>query len=451
MPLYMGLLWAWEKIWGSSELALRSLNAPFFLAACLAAVFFPRGTAIWRPWWITLASFSPYVWYYLDEARPYILQFFGSSLMVFALWNLGPGRAPNHSFPRGDVMVLLGGAMILSGSSLLGVVYAFCFLGAAFAIMVFKKVQWSGVKQPGFWAGMLVAAGIFLALVSYYVATILRGARGFAAGPTNWASLAFSGYELLGFGGLGPSRLELREVGAFALLGWWPWLGLMGISWLLAAWAMATTKSSWGELWQKHRRWFFIVSFACLLACVGIIAAGVLGPFRILGRHFMPVFPFVLLALAIPISEAWPSRNPWVRAALFTWLAMLALSAFSGRFASRHAKDDYRGASRIAAAALAQGQVVWWVAEPRAAAFYGLGKPAASGPGEDGLYFVINRSREQLREFPPPQLVVYSRRDVFDRQDAVAEFLAQGWRIAGTRPGFSIWRAFEDRPKQDNN
>jgi hypothetical protein len=38
MPLYMAMLWGWEKVFGHSEFALRAMNIPLFVIALMLAV-----------------------------------------------------------------------------------------------------------------------------------------------------------------------------------------------------------------------------------------------------------------------------------------------------------------------------------------------------------------------------------------------------------------------------
>jgi hypothetical protein len=84
MPLYMLWIWACEKVFGSGEIALRAVNLfwilPGLIALWLALARQPR---------LQLAVFlvticNPFVWYYLNETRPYAMQI-GASLFLAAL------------------------------------------------------------------------------------------------------------------------------------------------------------------------------------------------------------------------------------------------------------------------------------------------------------------------------------------------------------------------------
>src|SRR5204863_234078 len=109
MPLYMFYAWAYEKPFGSGEWALRLANLPWFLLGAVsfirafssrpgAAGFFHNdqqhadegvhAPCLNRTWTGTLllsfsVLFSPFAWYYLDEARPYAMQI-GAGLMIAA-------------------------------------------------------------------------------------------------------------------------------------------------------------------------------------------------------------------------------------------------------------------------------------------------------------------------------------------------------------------------------
>src|SRR5690606_7022075 len=73
MPLFLLAIWAWEKLVGHGEVALRSMN--LIWVAWGLYVFANR-----RVDRLLVAGASAFLWYYLDEARPYGMQI-GASLM----------------------------------------------------------------------------------------------------------------------------------------------------------------------------------------------------------------------------------------------------------------------------------------------------------------------------------------------------------------------------------
>src|SRR5438046_2892386 len=85
MPLYMIWLWLCEKIFGSSEVALRAINLIWFLPAiAVVARSLSRERALQFAA-VLATAFSPFTWYYLNEARPYVMQMSASLVLVSTL------------------------------------------------------------------------------------------------------------------------------------------------------------------------------------------------------------------------------------------------------------------------------------------------------------------------------------------------------------------------------
>ena len=80
MPLYMLAAWSWEKIVPATEYWLRALNLPFLIVMALAFRKFR--------FWPLICVTSPFVFYYMSEFRPYIMQ------MAFAALEL---LSPTHN------------------------------------------------------------------------------------------------------------------------------------------------------------------------------------------------------------------------------------------------------------------------------------------------------------------------------------------------------------------
>jgi len=88
MPLYMLSLWGWEKIFGHSEFALRAMNIPLFLVAIGCVLYGLRLSFSMRVFFVLFACSSAFVWAYMDEARPYMMQFCAATLAMVPLVNI---------------------------------------------------------------------------------------------------------------------------------------------------------------------------------------------------------------------------------------------------------------------------------------------------------------------------------------------------------------------------
>jgi hypothetical protein len=434
MPLYMVSLWGWEKIFGRSEFALRALNIPLF---CFAILF------MWSQWnldqrgrWFFLifALLSPFLWAYLDEARPYILQFLGACLMIGPLLRLtvqskSPELASERSglTPHPSDLWFFGlGAVVLCGASLIGVIYTF-FFGLAFSLLCLANGGLSGLlRSKHFWL-VAVVTGVPLAILGiYYAWTLQVGAKASAVGQTNLFSLGFVVYELLGFSGLGPGRADLRENPVAALREYAIPLGIAGLVWFF--FLVMVLRALLHNRPYFDKRWLLLGG--TILACgVTIVALGVVGEFRIVGRHLMPLYPFLLLLLAICASTIWQRRGPQGRVAVVLLGGLSLVSSLCLRFSPVHAKDDYRSAATTAKEVLDQGGIVWWAADESAAEFYGL--PEAQKPNQSGgdaskspLLLVSNTELTMLELLTKPDLVVLSKPDIYDAKGAIGNWLS---------------------------
>jgi len=448
MPLYMFYVWGWARIFGSSEWSLHSANVPWFLAGAVAFILaFPVGDRR-RVAAACVVLLCPFAWYYLDEARPYIMQLGATLLMVGALVRLA-GAKPNGNiqhlnkgqaeavgcsmFPTASgfhVALFLFGLVFLAGSSLLGMVWA----GAAIAAMpvLLSPRQVMGLAKR-YWSLWLAAAGLLALFAGYYLWALSLGARASASATTTLASFCFIGYELLGFGGLGPGRLELRTAGLAALRPHLAWLTLYGV-----AIAVPIGAAVLQEVNGRNRR-HLVMAFCCSLPPAFILAVGYVAHFRVLGRHFAPILPVLLLLSASGLAWLWSRHGTWARIVALAFCGLSLLSCLSLRFSSRHEKDNYRAAAAWARTALNKGKRVWWNASPVGAQYYHVPLTSDSDRGDAAL-IVLNPERGTLNHLPLPEVIIASKPDLFDGQSALAELLrGQGFRPAGNFNAFVIW------------
>ncbi len=433
MPLYLFHLWAWVKMFGTSEWALRAINIPWFLAAMAVCVATFEGRMRTS---ILLAAFlNSFVWYFLNEARPYAVQI-SASLMAFgALCRLAQsvnGQTANVRTPTSNLAWLslfLFGVVSLSASSLLGMVWAMGFVMAAACII--SRADLIGLLKAHRGTVALSLALLF-ATGAYYLWTLMVGARA-TGGKTDIKNIGFVAYELFGFGGLGPGRLDIRggALGAYQpyLLPLGVYAGLLAI---LVVMGMTTVRRR-----IPGNRLICLVVAGTLPAAV-LIATGCLMHFRVLDRHCAPLLVVVIWLVAAGICEAW-GRGGVARAVVCAFLAMAAWSCLEIRFAERHQKDDYRDAVADAKAALARGERVWWNAGWHGAVYYQLplGTNAAN-PRE--AFWILNASPAAPAALPAPDVVISSKPDMFDQTGAIADFLRTGpYAPAARMPAFIIW------------
>jgi hypothetical protein len=436
MPLYMVYLWGWEKLFGSGEWVLRAANLPWFgIGVPWFVLAFPCGGRRWLA--LVLALTSAMAWYYLDEARPYTMQLSGALLMAGSL--LRCGKRVEGEPARWCDLVFLTGLVILSGSSLLGMIFG----GAGLALFILLAGWREALRRARESAAAWVAAGAMLLFLScYYCWTLALGARASAGATTTLKTTAFVFYELLGFGGLGPGRLELRGGGLDAFGGLWLWVGLyaVAVSTVMTAGLFELFEKSVskdaknGSVVRCGGRQAWLVGLICLAPAVLILVAGLVMHFRVLGRHLIPLLPVIWLVAHGGVLRLWRRGGGLGKFVGAAFLVLNLASCLTLRWADRHAKDDYRSASAYAREALSSGRRVWWNAAEQGAIYYGL--PLEGG----GAQFLMNPTPAELVHRPLPDVVIVSKPDVYDVHGSLAEWLkAEGYAPVRQWPAFVVW------------
>ncbi|HEX4085878.1 MAG TPA: hypothetical protein VHY22_13275, partial [Chthoniobacteraceae bacterium] len=358
LPLYMLYIWAWVRMAGISALALRDANIPWFLLGLWAIYHFLKRHPRLRFFTVLLYCVHPFVWYYLSEVRPYTMQLGGELLAYGAFFQALD--EPEKPLTASWWWLFLAGIFLLCAVGLLGVPWA----AAVCLCMLMRRDFLSSAFRSGLPA-VLVVAPALLALAVYYAWTLQTDAR-----PTisnmRLTSILFVFYEQLGFVGLGPGRLEIRSSGVRVFLPFIPALCGLGLP---LAYAIACGAAEGFGIPKSKRIAIFL---AVLIPCAAIFALGYLKHFLVLGRHLMPMFPFLLLAVAFALHRLWDGGRLINRVVVVLVFAGLTASAMECRFAYRHRRDDYCDAAAIVKSALAHGERVWWAGDFGATVYYHL-------------------------------------------------------------------------------
>jgi len=428
MPLYVFYLWGWDKLFGHGEWSLRLAALPWFVPGVAVFLYSLRrlgrgGAAV-----ILVTCSSAFVWYYLNEARPYAMQV-GVSCLIFAA--LAECKSPAEGSSRRWFLVFLVGLVLLSAISIIGMVWisaAIVAMWGMFPVVTLKDWGRRNLKY------ISVAVAMLGVLGSFYLWTVLRGAKATMIGTTNLQSLAFILYEQLGFTGLGPGRTELREQGVRALGSYWPWLCLyaIGVGVVLSAGIRAVWKST-------SRQWALWVATGLAIPVSFFLVAGMLAHFRVLGRHLTPLMPVWFCLLSFGVMTLWRHRRAG-RTVVTVFLGLSLISAIEIRWSPRHLKDDYRAAVAFTKTALDSGRSVWWNASWEAADHYGL--QLTSDPTQrDRALLVFNPTADSLAQLPLPDVAVVTKPDIFDPRRVVLTRLTQaGYRQETNFPALDVWQ-----------
>jgi hypothetical protein len=440
MPLYITYMWAFAKIFGHGELALRLAALPLFLSGTILLV---RAVSCrWKnAWLLTLVlGASPFAWYYLNEARPYAMQLGATAMIMAALMRLGESRSLSRKTEARWLAIYLIGVLLLSTISMLGEIWAGAALLAVYAVVPQERwVGWWRTNRPA----LITTAVLLLAVGFYYLWSLTIGARATAVGTTNLQTTLFIFYEQLGFIGLGPGRLKLREAGVQALTPFAASLLVYGVltSLVLLAGCRAFLQK------EMRRKTFSVL--ACLAVPAGLILiAGVITHFRVLGRHFAPLAVIMSLILGAGVTHLWRQSGRTGKAVVIGFILITLWSCLSLRFAPRHEKDDYRRAATVAKTALEHGEIVWWSAADMAAEYYSV--PIATNRTSSHAVNVVNNDAPGFAEaLPKPDLVIVSKPDVYDARGALAAYLKENnYQKATSFTAFTVWKAPEGQTTQ---
>jgi hypothetical protein len=185
---------------------------------------------------------------------------------------------------------------------------------------------------------------------------------------------------------------------------------------------------------------YLVVALCCVIPSGFLLAVGCIAHFRVLGRHFAPFVPVLLLLFTLGCSVLWSRRSALARGVVLLFCAMSLVSCLSLRFLPRHEKDNYRAAAAVAKTALRNGQPVWWSASQEGAQYYGV--PTATRPGNSGeALLLISPPRETLIGLPTPQVIIASKPDIYDDQMALAEYARErGFQPKTNFTAFVIWQ-----------
>ena len=443
MPLGMLAAWSWAQIIGTSEFALRAPNMLYAMGAILC--FYLIGRREDLPVLPLFLAVQPYLWFYVNEARPYALQILGGSLLLLALHQVYHGNIASIRW----VMLWAVGAIICSASSMLGAIPTLAFSAAILLELLRlhyfpKRVQ---IAIIGGTALSLIALGL------YYVKTLLAGSGGAKIWNVGLQNILFSAIEFLGFAGLLPPRHELRELARTGpnqpaeLFVLWPF----ALPTTLVAVVLTVLVFFWFRNLRKTPQWIF----ACIAVFMGsaillFLAALVVG-FPFWGRHLAPVFPAFIAGTGWVLSLCWRSPSPVIKISAASLLSLLLVSSLILRFSPLHAKDDYRSAAAVALETVNEGGTVWWAADRSAAQFYGLQTIVPDGinsveASEDGAFMANSRGAAYFATLPEPSLVILSKVDVYDRGGSLRCWLEENqYKLVARKPAFSFYEKLADR------
>ena len=422
MPLPMFLAWVFAKVLGTSEIALRLPNLIYLgIAICL---LWKLGHKFSLPALPLLFALTPFVWQYADEARPYALQIgLGTALLASSTYLIQSRGKSQKAW-----LLFLGCGWLLSATSLMAVFpWSIAFIAM---ILIWRKEKWQ-IELKAI-AVICLCLTLFIPLAAFYLWALQKGASGAKIWTVGLQNLAFAGYEFLGFQGLGPGRTEIREAARISgglgtiFRPYFLPLFFLGVSWLcfLAMGWSQKRKKLQNVSWQFTLCTFFGTIFIILIASI-------VAEFPFWGRHLSPLIPFLILLMGMWLSNS--THHKSTRISLLAIGLLWLLSSLCIRFTPRFAKDDYRTAAQIANSSLESGKTIWWAADSATANYYGL-------EFNEKVINVMGLSAEELHSFPVPDIVIVSKKDIYDPQNVISLFLSERSYATSYAAAFSIYK-----------
>lgn len=414
MPLYMLYAWFWHQHLGAvSEYALRLSNLPWLILTVLVLARVR--------YWPLVCLLSPFVLYFVNDFRPYSMQIAAGACAAAALARVMEA-APEKRHQ--GVHAVCAACVFLILCSLTSAVWA-----AAVALgALIVKPGW--LRDRGFWLRAAPWLAVALAAGAFYGYTLMLGLRATEIPDAGILNVLFGVYEMMGLLGLGPGKDELRRSVAAVV----PHL------WLLIPAALCIAGAWWCGFqdWARRTERRNVVAAACvvMLPLLTLAVVGMLMDFRVLGRHLSPVLPAVLLPIANAFQVTGRMRKVSFTLAGASCILMLA-SNLGVRLLERHAKDDFRRATRLAIKALSESKRVWWQADMGTACYYAY---------RQGGIPMLN-SIQMLASDPPSgwmfaDVVFINRPDLrYRNTDYQAELKQNFFRLDQKFTGFEVWVA----------
>jgi len=422
MPFYEVYLYGWHKFFGSGEWIMRASNIPWFVLGQLAFLLLFRHQAKFALTACLLAAVSPFLWLYLDETRPYIMLYAASCwLLAILIRFLYPHKESPPLYPFWWLATLAVSVLVLCSSSLIGVIWGGGFIGAILLALLLAPQR---IRVTGGTRVQLLLGGVLFVLSSlivafYYWRTWGVAAHGYHTSPFSWLVIPFWAYEILGFSGFGPGELQMRVSPFHPLLQSLPLLIPLAAILSLLGWFALRQFIQKRPDYRVLGVWFVALALPILTIAVAFLWLGN----RPLPRHFIPLMPAVILGLSSLLILAVTQKSiVWRATAVLLPILWLA-SSLNLRLAPRHAKEDYRRASQIAAAALKQKKEVWWLADAAAAYVYSTPVTLTNTPGF--VWALQAPSWEFIRYKFPPNVIIMSKPDIYDPHGAAVRYIKE--------------------------
>lgn len=429
MPLSMLFAWISGRMLGVGEWQMRAVN--LLWGVVTLAGMYRVGRRIQLPWLPVLLAVQPYFWFYMNEARPYALQIACGSWLLVAFVEFLSRKAAGESW----AWLLAASTFFLFLSTLLAPVSVAAIVIAGVVVAVLN--HW----KPNRRALLILLAGAAANIPTaiYHLSTLVRGAKSAMLWHVDLKFFGYVLYELTGLTGLGLSTEEIRHLAksphffaTFSAHGWQFALPALGFVLVAGAIIFGLRRQSSGLPPGLRAGLVSVLGLTALT----FVAGGLVLQKAFWARHFAPMFPFYVVLLGVALAGLTSRRHRVVRWLPFLVVGLLIFSALNLRFSPVWRKEDYRSAAQFARQALTENKSVWWVGADYCANYYGL-ECAESRPETGKVFCPQFGGAETL---PPPDVIVFSKPDIYDAKFVVQEIIKRDhYQEAARFKSFTVW------------
>ena len=423
MPGYIAYMWGWEKIFGHSEIALRSSNVPFLLAFLLVLGSLPMPKRM-RIGVTILTLLNPFIWYYMNEARYVIGTFSLGGISVFSMVAFLQSESGEECSRLAKLIL----ASVVVGVYL-NMLFLFILLPLFFLCVSSKgRFPLTGGRERTEWMVPGVAAALcLLPVLAYYAYTVARGAGGVRHHP-GLENIVEVMHGFFGFAGLGPARNVLRAGVGFDAIGLFSpfaWILLL----LLAA-AGVVFIANWRKDSPFPSARTYMVAFVIGFGSIGL--ASYLATFSFLGRHLAFLLPLLFGGIYVVWDDA-SKKFGSVPSLCFAscFLLLWGVSCFHLRFDERYERENYKEGIREAVAYTDSNETLLWAGASCVGSYYGLDIGGLPSPSTwkkirhciDLASLAPDSARSLLESSHHSVLIMFKKPDLYDKPHLIDPFV----------------------------
>lgn len=323
MPGYILSIFLWDKLFGNSELALRSFNLlPWscyiaYIIYLLRKKEIPESIKSKYSLFLLLSTFSPFILYNMNEARVNI------SIFVLGFITLSSSYLYKKYRHKGEIC-------LLALSIIIGFSYNMLFILIILPSLLILKKQTLNILCKHKIISFITI--LFIGLEScYFLYTLLEGSGGMKEKPSI-INIGYTLYEFMGFSGMGIPKEEMR-VSSNLLNDVRPYicsLLFMSIGYFLLFIQNIKLifRSKITYLFIISIIWFYIVAY--------------FANFRFWGRHLFMFYPLFIYLLTETIMSLYNKRNTFSKITLGVIFISLIISSYRIVFNNNYKKENIK-------------------------------------------------------------------------------------------------------------